>query len=99
MAAFGAGFALVFPALMAFTVERVDDHERGEVLGSFTAFMDIGQGGGAYLIGFIADWSGFGAAYGTPAVLCVGGALLLAHLSRQTVRVRSADGTGAVARQ
>lgn len=74
---FGAGFALIFPALMAFTVDRVEAHERGEALGSFTAFMDIGQGGGAYLIGAIADRSGFGAAYGTPAVLCLAGAALL----------------------
>lgn len=79
---FGAGFALIFPALMAFTVDRVPDHERGEVLGSFTAFMDIGQGGGAYLIGTIADRSGFGAAYGTPAVLCLAGAVLLMRGAR-----------------
>jgi predicted MFS family arabinose efflux permease len=77
--AFGAGFALIFPALMALTVDRVADHERGEALGSFTAFMDIGSGGGAYLIGAIADSAGFGWAYGTPALLCVaGGGLLLA---------------------
>ena len=84
VALFGAGFALVFPALMAFTVDRVDDHERGEALGSFTAFMDIGSGGGAYLIGAIADAAGFGAAYGTPAVLCLGGAALLAVIARRS---------------
>jgi MFS family permease len=88
VAAFGAGFALIFPALMAFTVDRVPDHERGEALGSFTAFMDLGSGGGAYLIGTIADRAGFGWAYGTPALLCLGGAGLLVALafrSRQTV--------------
>lgn len=84
VAVFGAGFSLIFPALMAFTVDRVEDHERGEALGSFTAFMDIGTGGGAYLIGLIADRAGFGAAYGTPAVLCLAGALLLAHVARTT---------------
>jgi MFS family permease len=83
VAAFGAGFALVFPALMALTVDRVDDHERGEALGSFTSFMDVGNGGGAYLVGAIADRSGFAAAYGTPAVLCAAGAALLAHLTRR----------------
>jgi MFS family permease len=88
VAAFGAGFALIFPALMAFTVDRVPDHERGEALGSFTAFMDAGTGGGAYLIGAIADRAGFGWAYGTPALLCLAGAGLLVALavrSRQTV--------------
>ncbi len=88
VAAFGVGFALIFPALMAFTVDRVPDHERGEALGSFTAFMDVGTGLGAYLIGTIADRFGFGWAYGTPALLCVAGAGLLVSLaarSRQTV--------------
>ncbi|MGK2957414.1 MAG: MFS transporter [Acidimicrobiales bacterium] len=83
VAAFGSGFALIFPALMAFTVDRVDDHERGEAMGSFTAFMDIGTGGGAFLIGRLADNFGFGAAYGTPAVLCAIGAVLLVRLGRQ----------------
>lgn len=83
VAAYGAGFALIFPALMAFTVDRVPDHERGEALGSFTAFMDIGQGGGASLIGALVHGLGFGAAYGTPALLCLGGAFLLAHGARR----------------
>jgi MFS family permease len=82
VAAFGAGFALVFPALMALTVDRVPDHERGEALGTFTAFMDVGTGAGAYVIGELADRFGFGAAYGLPAVLCVGGALLGVRLAR-----------------
>lgn len=89
VATFGIGFSLIFPALMAFTVDRVEDHERGEALGSFTAFMDLGTGGGAYLIGAIADNAGFGAAYGTPAVLCLGGAALLVVLAR-----RSPDAAG-----
>lgn len=82
VAVFGLGFALVFPSLMAFTVERVPDHERGEALGSFTAFLDIGSGGGAYLIGAIADARGFGAAYAAPAIACLGGAVLLAVIAR-----------------
>ncbi|HEV8116319.1 MAG TPA: MFS transporter [Acidimicrobiales bacterium] len=92
VAAFGAGFALIFPALMAFTVDRVEDHERGEALGSFTAFMDLGSGGGAYLIGAIADRAGFGWAYGTPALLCLAGAVLLAVIA-QTVGAERSGGT------
>jgi MFS family permease len=91
VAAFGAGFALIFPALMAFTVDRVPDHERGEALGSFTAFMDLGSGGGAYLIGAIADRAGFGWAYGTPALLCLGGAGLLVGVARQGGQTVGAD--------
>lgn len=80
---FGAGFALVFPALMAFTVDRVPDYERGEVLGSFTAFMDVGAGLGGYLVGSVADLAGFSWAYATPALLCSLGFLVLLRLSRQ----------------
>ena len=58
------------------------DHERGEMLGSFTAFLDIGVGGGAYLVGAIADAAGFGAAYATSALLCLFGAALLAVIAR-----------------
>jgi MFS family permease len=88
---FGLGFALVFPALMAFAVGRVADHERGEMLGSFTAFLDVGMGGGAYLIGAIADAAGFGAAYATPALLCVAGAVLLTVIARAPSPAAVAD--------
>jgi len=96
VAAFGAGFALIFPALMAFTVDRVPDHERGEALGSFTAFMDAGSGGGAYLIGAIADAAGFGWAYGTPALLCVAGAVLLVALGAQARQAAAPPAAGGV---
>lgn len=84
--AFGAGFALVFPSLMAFTVDRVDDHERGEALGSFTAFMDIGAGAGGYLVGWTADHFGFRWGYAGPAVLCAWGMVLLAAMAARTSR-------------
>ena len=99
VAAFGAGFALIFPALMAFTVDRVEDHERGETLGSFTAFMDVGIGGGGYLVGLIADRAGFTAAYGTPAVLCALGAVLLMALARRSAEGQPLGAVGRVANQ
>lgn len=87
VACFGAGFALVFPALMAFTVDRVADHERGEALGSFTAFMDVGAGLGGYLVGWVADLAGFRWGYATPSILCAVGFVILLRLSRQPLRV------------
>ena len=86
VAAFGAGFALIFPSLMAFTVDRVPEHERGEALGSFTAFMDVGSGLGGYLVGYVADHLGFRWGYATPAVLCMGGFFLLAMISPRPTR-------------
>jgi MFS family permease len=83
VATFGAGFALIFPSLMAFTVDRVEEHERGETLGSFTAFMDIGTGTGGYLVGRVADSAGFGWAYGLPGLLCAAGLVLFTVLARR----------------
>ena len=39
VAVYGAGFALVFPALMALSADRAPEEERGAALGTFTAFL------------------------------------------------------------
>lgn len=83
VAGFGAGFSLVFPALMALTVDRVPERERGAAVGSFTAFFDIGSSAGGYAVGAVADRWGFGGGYGLPAGLCVIGAVVLARLGRK----------------
>ncbi|HEX7169045.1 MAG TPA: MFS transporter, partial [Acidimicrobiales bacterium] len=77
VALFGAGHALIFPALMAHTVDLVPDNERGEALGSFTACFDIGASTGGYLVGFVADQAGFRAAWATPGALCLVGLVVL----------------------
>lgn len=79
--AFGASFALLFPALMALTVDGVDEPERGAALGSFTAFFDLGASGGSYALGALADWAGFGVAFSLPAVLCLVGFCVLWRIS------------------
>jgi MFS family permease len=88
---FGAGFALVFPALMALTVDRVPDAERGAAVGSFTAFFDIGSSGGGYAVGAVADRVGFGGGFGLPAGLCAVGLFVLARLGRQVRAAAAAD--------
>lgn len=88
IAGFGAGFSLLFPALMALTVDRVDDAERGAAVGSFTAFFDIGSTTGSYAVGAVSDRYGFGGGYGLPAVLCLVGLGVLTRLGRQ-VRAES----------
>jgi MFS family permease len=70
IAIYSAGFAVLFPALLALAADRVEDHERGAALATFTVCFDIGGGVGTYLVGLIADNYGFGAAYGLPALLC-----------------------------
>ena len=86
---FGVGFALVFPALLALTVDRVPDAERGAAVGSFTAFFDIGASGGSYAVGAVADRVGFAGGFGLPAALCAGGFVILGRLGRH-VRAEAA---------
>ena len=80
VAIYAAGFALIFPALMALTADQVDDAERGEALGSFTAFFDVGAGLGSYGVGALANAYGFDIAFGVPAVLCALGVAVLMRL-------------------
>lgn len=83
VAGFGAGFSLVFPALIALTVDRAPENERGAAVGSFTAFFDIGSTAGSYSIGAVADRYGFAGGYGLPAGLCVVGLVVLTRLGRR----------------
>lgn len=73
----GIGWALVFPAVIAWLSDIVPDNERGGAVGSVVAFMDIGQGFGGYLVGALADLSGFGLAYAFPGVLAIVGAAFM----------------------
>lgn len=80
----GLGWALVFPAVTSWLAGRVDDAERGSALGSLVAFMDVGQGGGGYLVGAVADGFGFGWAYAVPALSGALATAVLATLARRT---------------
>lgn len=92
VALFAAGFALIFPALMALTADRVADDERGEALGSFTAFFDVGAGVGSYAVGALAEAFGFSVAFAAPAVLCVLGIVILGRTRDDRART-SMDAT------
>jgi predicted MFS family arabinose efflux permease len=81
---FGIGFALIFPALLSLAVGRGDPRQRGEVVGSFTAFADLGIGGGAYLIGAIVAAFGFDVAFGVAAAGCVLSAIGLRGLGARS---------------
>jgi MFS family permease len=77
VAAYGSGFALAFPALLALTADRVAPNQRGAALASFTAFFDIGAGAGSPLVGYLAGASGFAAAFTLPTAACAIAALIL----------------------
>ena len=80
VALYGAGFALVFPALTALAADRAPESERGAALGTFTAFFDVATATSGALIGAIADARGFSTAWGTTAVLALVSAALLVRL-------------------
>lgn len=90
-AGFAVGIAFMFPALIAVAVGRVDEAERGSVVGTTSVFLDLSFGLAPAVLGVVADAAGFGVAFLTSAAVAAGGCLLL------TVRRRSLDPTVAVA--
>lgn len=78
----GAGWAVVFPAVVAWLSQQVPDHRRGAALGTAVAFMDVGQGSGGFIVGGVADVAGFGVAYLVPALLAALGTVVLAGAVR-----------------
>lgn len=77
----GAGFALLYPALALFVVERVGEARRGAALGSFTAFFDVGFGLGGPVAGVIAALGGYAAAFWAASAFALGAALISTRLT------------------
>jgi MFS family permease len=75
----GAGFALLYPALAAALVDRVDDARRGAALGSLTAFFDAGFGLGGPLAGAIAALGGYELAFWVAAGFSLAAAAMAAR--------------------
>lgn len=65
----GIGFGAVFPALTALAVDRAPDEQRGQVLGVFLSFNDLGNAIAGPAVGAIADAAGFRWGYGVPAIV------------------------------
>jgi MFS family permease len=77
---FAVGSALAFPGLMVLALRGTSPGERGSVLGTFTAFVDLGFGVGPALLGVVAEASGYRGAFAAASVVAVAGlALLLAR--------------------
>ncbi|MEK7848353.1 MAG: MFS transporter, partial [Chloroflexota bacterium] len=68
---YGLAFALVQPSLMALMVDSVSPGRRGAAMGTFTAAMDLGIGGGSFLWGFVAQAGGFPLMYQAAAVIAL----------------------------
>jgi len=82
-AIFAAGVAFVFPALLAVAVARVDETERGSVVGTTSAFLDLSFGLAPASLGLVASAAGY------PAAFLVGAAVSLVGAGIIAVRRRS----------
>ena len=79
---YAAGIAFLFPAVMSCAVGLVPAAERGSVLGTTSAFLDLGFGVGPVVLSLLvvdaAGAAGFGAVFLVCAAVAGAGALLMA---------------------
>jgi MFS family permease len=85
-AVFATGIAFLFPALVALAVGRVDENERGTVVGTTTAFVDLSFGMSPAMLGLAVGVIGFGGIFVVSAVIAFGGSVLLGLLRDSLVR-------------
>ncbi|HEV8571647.1 MAG TPA: MFS transporter [Actinomycetota bacterium] len=76
-AVLAVGQALAFPALMTLAMRGVPASERGSLVGTFTAFVEVAFGLGPVLLGFVAEGFGFRGAFLASGIVALGGLLLL----------------------
>lgn len=77
-AVFAIGIAFLFPALLALAVARVDEMERGTVVGTTTAFVDLSFGLAPAILGLTVGAIGFGGTFVVSAAVAAVGSVLLA---------------------
>jgi MFS family permease len=75
---FGLGVALFTPALFSLAVAGVPANERGAVMGTTSAFLDLGFGLGPATLGFVAAAVGRGGTFLAGAAVAAGGLVLVA---------------------
>ena len=74
---FGLGIALFTPALFAIAVDGVPANERGAVMGTTSAFLDIALGVGPATLGFVAAGFGRGGTFLAGAVVAAAGLVVV----------------------
>lgn len=79
------GQALAFPALMTLAVSGAPAEERSSVVGTFTAFTELGFAIGALSLGAVASVAGYDGVFIVCAVGPLLGALLLSRLASARV--------------
>ena len=74
---FAAGVAFLVPSLLTMAVSRVDETERGTVVGTASAFLDLSFGLAPAVLGFVALSGGYGATFLVGAAASAVGLALL----------------------
>ncbi|MDQ3991278.1 MAG: MFS transporter, partial [Actinomycetota bacterium] len=93
-ALFAVGQALAFPALMTIAVSRASAADRGAVIGTFTAFVDVAFGIGPISLGPVAATFGYPGVFVASAMVTIAG---LAVFRTTLARRGSRAGIGAAA--
>ena len=76
-AALGLGTALVYPTLLASIADAADPAWRGQAIGVYRLWRDLGFVAGALLAGIVADRLGMPVAIGVVAALTAGSGLVV----------------------
>ena len=76
-AIFAFGMAFMMPALLTLAVSRVDETERGAVVGTTSLFLDLSFGLSPAVLGAVAGVAGYDGAFLVSAAVAGGGAALL----------------------
>lgn len=86
----GLGYGVIYPALNAVAIERLDSATRGRGLALVTASVDSGSFTGAAVSGFVADHWGFPVAFQTISILLVLFLVGFANAERRSGKLRVA---------
>lgn len=94
---YGIGFGSVQPSLQAWTINRIEPHQRGAANATFFSAFDLGIGGGGMLLGAVAGVSSYAQMYRySIAFLAVYLVLYLLYMAKQSKKqeqqpIHSAD--------
>ena len=77
---FAAGQALAFPSLMTLAIADAPVADRSSVVGTFTAFADVGFAVGAISLGAVAEAAGYEGVFLTAAAASLAGLFVLARI-------------------
>jgi MFS family permease len=71
------GSSFLYPAMLLLVLRGVPDHQRGSVVGTFSAFFDFASGAAGIVLGAIAGLTSYAGAFGAAALLAVVALVLL----------------------